>query len=90
MKILIVMSLAAFLLLPAVSIAGDACEVKMEALDQALDAKPDLDEETIVDEDNRKTVMDLRKKAEELHENGKHAEAQEMLDEGIELLSNEV
>jgi len=68
--------------------AHDECEYMMEQLDERFDGKPELDEETIVDEEKTKTILELRLKAEEYHHSGKHEEAVELLDAAIELVDN--
>ena len=52
-------------------------------------AKPDLDEETIVDEDLRKSVKQLREEGEKLYKEGKHDESVMTLVKALELLEEE-
>lgn len=87
MKIQTLLLTSALMLAPA-AWAGN-CPNLMSEIDEILEAKPDLDEETIVDEDMRKSVKELRAEGEELHEAGQHAESVEVLERALELLESE-
>ncbi len=65
------------------------CPNLMKEIDETLDSTPNLDEETIVDEEMRKSVKELRAEGEELHEAGKHSESVETLERALELLKEE-
>lgn len=68
---------------------ADNCPALMAQIDEILASKPDLDEETIVDEDLNKSVKQLRDEGEMLHKAGKHGESVEMLEKALKLLSEE-
>lgn len=65
------------------------CPNLMSEIDQILESTPSVDEETIVDEDLRKSVKEMRVEGEELHEAGNHDESVEMLERALELLKAE-
>jgi hypothetical protein len=52
-------------------------------------SKPDLDEETIVDEDSNKSVKQLRQEGEALHKAGKHDESVETLQKALKMLQEQ-
>lgn len=87
------MKLNAFLLAFAVAFAPAAwagnCPVLMVEIDEILASKPDLDEETIVDEELNKSVKQLRQEGEQLHNSGKHSESVETLERALKLLKEE-
>ena len=56
------------------------CPNLMVEIDQILAAKPDIDEETIVDEETNKSVKQMREEGEQLHKQGKHSESVEILE----------
>jgi hypothetical protein len=68
---------------------ADNCPALITQIDEILASKPDLDEETIVDEDLNKSVKQLRDEGEKLHKQGKHKESVEILEKAIGLLSEE-
>lgn len=80
--------LAAMLALPPLAWAED-CPNIMKQVDDLLTATPTLDEETIVDEDLRMSVKDMRAKGEELHQQGKDAECVEILEKALARLKEE-
>jgi hypothetical protein len=80
--------LAAGLALAPVVWAGN-CPNLMSQIDEILASKPDLDEETIVDEDLNKSVKQMRDEGEKLHKEGKHAESVEILERALKLLNEE-
>ena len=80
--------LAGAIALTPVAWAG-SCPSLMSQIDEFLTSKPDLDEETIVDEDLNKSVKQLREEGEKLHKEGKHGESVEILKRAIELLDKE-
>jgi len=57
--------------------------------DSLKDFEADLDEETIVDEDLRKSVKQLREEGEKLYKEGKHDESVMTLVKALELLEEE-
>lgn len=65
------------------------CPNLMKEIDEILESTPTLDEETIVDEEMRKSVKELRAEGEELHEAGKHSESVETLERALTLLKEE-
>jgi len=79
---------ATILYFPAVALSHN-CPALMHEIDEILESKPGLDEETIIDEDNVKNVKQLREEGEELHQSGKHDESIEVLQKALELLKNE-
>jgi len=87
MKIQAWLLVGALLVTPA-AWAG-SCPSLMSQIDEFLASKPDLDEETIVDEDLNKSVKQLREEGEKLHKDGKHDESVEILKKAIELLNKE-
>lgn len=76
------------LVLAPVAWAG-SCPALITEIDEILASKPDLDEETIVDEDLRKSVKQMRIEGEALHKAGKHGESVELLQKAIKLLKEE-
>ena len=80
--------LTGMLAVTPVTWAGN-CPNLMAEIDEFLASKPDLDEETIVDEDLNKSVKQLREEGEKLHNDGKHDESIEVLEKAIELLKEE-
>lgn len=66
------------------------CPNLMTEIDEILESKGNLDEETIVDEEMRKSVKELRAEGEELHNEGKHAESVETLERALALLKEEM
>ena len=56
------------------------CPNLMAEIDAILASKPNLDEETIVDEETNKSVKEMRQEGEQLHKQGKHAESVEILE----------
>ena len=54
------------LLLPVAVLAND-CPNLLHKIDEMIAAKPDLDEETIVDEESNKNVHQLRNERDALH-----------------------
>jgi hypothetical protein len=80
--------LAGTLVLTPVAWAGN-CPALIAQIDEILASSPDLDEETIVDEDLNKSVKQLRDEGEKLHKEGKHKESVEILERAIDLLSEE-
>lgn len=87
------MKLQACLLAAGLALApatwADNCPNLMSQIDEILAAKPDLDEETIVDEDLNKSVKKMREEGEDLHKEGKHAESVEILERALKLLTEE-
>ncbi len=87
------MRIAAWLLAGMFAVAPLAwasnCPNLMNEIDDILESTPSVDEETIVDEDMRKSVKELRAEGEELHEAGKHAESVETLEKALTLLREE-
>jgi len=65
------------------------CPNLMTEIDEILESKGNLDEETIVDEEMRKSVKKLRAEGEKLHDEGKHAESVETLERALTLLKEE-
>jgi len=65
------------------------CPVLMEQIDVIILSKPDLDEETIVDEDANKSVKQMRQEGEALHKAGKHDESVEMLQKALKMLEDQ-
>lgn len=65
------------------------CPNLMAQIDEILKSKPDLDEETIVDEELRKSVKQMRQEGEQLHKEGKHTESVEILERALKLLEEE-
>lgn len=65
------------------------CPNLINEIDAILESNPNLDEETIVDEDMRKSVKELRDEGEKLHQEGKHAESVEALEKALTLLNEE-
>lgn len=80
--------LAGTLMLASAAWAGN-CPNLINEIDAILESNPNLDEETIVDEEMRKSVKDLRDEGEKLHKEGKHAESVEMLEKALVLLEEE-
>lgn len=80
--------LAGTLVLAPAAWAGN-CPNLMKEIDAVLESNSNLDEETIVDEDLRKSVKELRAEGEQLHEAGKHAESVEALERALALLEEE-
>jgi hypothetical protein len=80
--------LAGMLAVAPVAWAHD-CPNLMNEIDEILESTPTLDEETIVDEEMRKSVKELRTEGEELHEAGKHSESVETLERALTLLKEE-
>ena len=80
--------IALTLALPGSAFAHN-CPNLISEIDAILDGKPDLDEETIVDEDNRKNVRQMRDEGEALHNSGKHGESVEVLQRALDLLKSE-
>lgn len=68
---------------------ADDCPVLITQIDEILAAKPDLDEETIVDEDLRKSVKQLREEGEKLYKEGKHDECVMALEKALDMLEEE-
>lgn len=89
----ITMKKIAILLAGALAFAPAAwagsCPVLMVEIDEILASKPDLDEETIIDEDANKSVKQLRQEGEQLHKSGKHKESVETLQKALKLLQQE-
>ena len=56
------------------------CPNLMAEIDEILASKPNLDEETIVDEETNKSVKEMRQEGEQLHKQGKHGESVEILE----------
>ena len=87
------MKIQAYLLAGVMALAPTAwagnCPALMSELDELLASKPDLDEETIVDEDLKKSVKQMREEGEKLHNDGKHDESVEILERALELLKEE-
>lgn len=87
------MKIQAWLLVMALAVAPVAwagnCPALMAEIDEFLSSNPDLDEETIVDEELNKSVKQLREEGEKLHNDGKHDESVETLEKAIELLQKE-
>ncbi len=81
---------AAALIFVSISVWSHDCPNLIRQLDELIASKPDLDEETIIDEDNLKNVRQLRDEGETLHNAGQHDESVEVLERAIELLKNEV
>ena len=65
------------------------CPVLMQQIDEILVAQPDLDEETIFDEEVNKSVKQLREEGQQLHESGKHAESVDALNRALKALKEE-
>lgn len=87
------MNMKAYLLAGALAFSSaawaDNCPNLMSEIDQLLESTPSVDEETIVDEDLRKSVKEMRAEGEELHKAGKHDESVEMLERALEMLKAE-
>jgi hypothetical protein len=87
------MKIQALLLTCAIAAAPAAwahnCPVLMEQIDVIIASKPDLDEETIVDEDSNKSVKQLRQEGEALHKAGKHDESVETLQKALKMLQEQ-
>ena len=81
--------IAAALVMP-VSAWADNCPNLMQEIDEILAATPDLDEETIVDEDAVKSVKQLREEGKKAHEEGRHDESVELLEKTLKLLSEQL
>ena len=62
------------------------CPNLMAEIDAILESMPDLDEETIVDEDLNKSVKVMRAEGEQLHNDGDHGGSVELLEKALELL----
>lgn len=62
------------------------CPNLIAEIDEILASKPDLDEETIVDEDTNKSVKQMREEGARLHKEGKHGESVEILERAKVLL----
>jgi hypothetical protein len=77
---LLLVPVAAAFLLAAGPAGATQCPTDMRAIDQALASAPGLDAKT------EARVMTLRKKGEELHESGKHAQSVAVLAEAKRLL----
>lgn len=82
--------LAVVLLMTSMSAWSGNCPKLLQQLDEMIASKPDLDEETIIDEENMKSVKQLRDEGESLHNSGQHDESVEVLERALELLKNEV
>ena len=67
------------LALPFTAWAGN-CPNLINQIDEILAAKPNLDEETIVDEDGRRSVKQLRDEGEKAHKDGRHEESVRLLE----------
>lgn len=80
--------LVAFLMTAPMAWAGN-CPVLMGQIDEILVSKPDLDEETIVDEELNKSVKQMRQEGEALHKSGKHNESVEILQRALKALNEE-
>ncbi len=80
--------LAAALVVAPAAWAGN-CPALMNQIDEYLASKPDLDEETIVDEELNKSLKQMREEGEKLHKEGKHKESVEILERAIELMKKE-
>lgn len=84
------MNVKAYLILAALLVAPAAwasnCPNLMAEIDEMLASKPDLDEETIVDEETNKSVKQMRAEGERLHKEGKHSESVEILERAKMLL----
>lgn len=65
------------------------CPNLIKEIDETLQSKANVDEETIVDEEMRKKVMLLRDEGEKLHEEGSHDESVETLEKALEMLKGE-
>ena len=89
MKKLPLLLLAGLLVAP-VAVFAHNCPNLMQEIDEILASKPDLDEETIIDEENTKNVKQMRMEGEQLHKDGKHGESVEILEKALNLLKNEV
>lgn len=87
MKIQVYLLAGALVLAPAVW--ADNCPALINQIDEYLASKPDLDEETIVDEELNKSLKQLREEGEQLHKDGKHKESVEVLKKALELLDKE-
>lgn len=87
MKIKTVLLAAALVFAPAVW--AHNCPVLMVEIDEFLASKPDLDEETIIDEEANKSVKQLRQEGEQLHNSGKHGESVETLQKALKLLKEQ-
>lgn len=87
------MKLKAYLMAGALVLApsawADNCPALMNQIDEYLASKPDLDEETIVDEELNKSLKQLREEGEKLHKEGKHKESVEILERAVDLLDKE-
>jgi len=81
--------LISLLLFPTLA-SANSCPALLHQIDEILASKPDLDEETIFDEENAKNVKQLRDQGEELHKSGEHTESVKVLQRALELLENEV
>ena len=67
-------------LLAAPAAWASNCPNLMAEIDQILASNPNLDEETIVDEETNKSVKQMREEGEQLHKAGKHGESVEILE----------
>lgn len=67
---------------------ASTCPALVHEIDQILAAKPEVDEETIVDEETNKSVKQLRDEGQRLHEQGKHGESVDTLRKALDLLKN--
>jgi hypothetical protein len=87
------MKIQAWLLAGALALAPAAwannCPNLWKQIDEILAASPSLDEETIVDEELRKSVKEMRAEGEALHKQGKHAESVEILERALKALKEE-
>jgi hypothetical protein len=86
-KINVLLLACAFAVAPAAWASN--CPVLIEQIDVILQSKPDLDEETIVDEDSNKSVKQLRDEGEQLHKAGKHKESVEALEKALKMLEEQ-
>ena len=90
MKMKSITLLAALLLASASATAlAPDCPNLMRKIDEIMAGKPDLDEETLVDEESDKSVRLLREEGEALHDAGDHDEAVNLLNKALELLEKE-
>lgn len=87
MKSKLLVIIGALLMAPA-AWAG-SCPKLMVEIDEILVSKPDLDEETIIDEDLNKSVKQMRQEGEQLHKSGKHSESVDMLQRALKALKEE-
>jgi len=76
---------AGVMLLSPVAWASN-CPNLIAEIDEILASKPDLDEETIVDEETNKSVKQMRDEGERLHKQGKHSESVDILERAKKLL----